>query len=263
MKIVLNLFRFLTLAGFIMLQACQHSEGMKAEQTNEVTQKSHIAAAYNTQLGMAYMKQGDMPRAKRKLLTALELNQNSPDVNAAMAYYLEKTGDVKEARMYYQKALSLSFNSGAQLNNYGTFLCRQANYQEAENFFLKAAKDIHYIYTAAAYENAGLCAAAIPNNLKAKKYFTKALEQDPKRKQSLYELTSIELKQKNANKALMYLQKYSALSMTDPDLLSMAVNAAQRAGQTQLAAHYHEQLIKLTNFRDYTGAKNEYNSSNG
>ena len=31
-------------------------------------QKQNDAASYNTQLGIAYLKQGDRPRAKRKLL---------------------------------------------------------------------------------------------------------------------------------------------------------------------------------------------------
>jgi type IV pilus assembly protein PilF len=49
--------------------------------------------------------------------------------------------------------------------------------------------------TAGAYENAGLCAAAIPDYSKAKTYFIKALKQDPQRKQARFELARIEIKQ--------------------------------------------------------------------
>ncbi|KTD23093.1 type IV pilus assembly protein PilF [Legionella lansingensis] len=260
---MLNVLRFLPLLSLLFLLACQHGKGIKSEETVHAQQKHNEAAVYNTQLGMAYLKQGDMPRAKRKLLAALDLAPNSADANVAMAYYLEKTGDIKEARTYYQKALSLAPNSGTQLNNYGTFLCRLGHYADAERYFLKAAKDVHYIYTAAAYENAGLCAAAIPNYSKAKNYFAKALEQDPKRKQSLYELVAIELKQKHANTALSHLQKYSDLSYNDPTLLEMAIKSARQAGKVRLAANYQKHLADITNFTDYTGARNEYNSSNG
>lgn len=260
MTIVLNLLRFLPWLIFLLLQACQQNNDIRAEQL----QKRNEAASYNTQLGLAYLKQGDRPRAKRKLLTALDLAPDSADVNVAMAYYLEKTGEVSKAQVFYQKALVLAPDSGAQLNNYGTFLCRLGHYKEAERYFLRAANDIHYIHTAAAYENAGLCAAAVPDYSKAKHYYLKALQQDPRRKQALYELAAIELKEKHASKALEYMQKYPALSLTDPNILAMGVEAARQAGKRNIEGEYKQRLARLTNYTDYyTGAKNEYDSSNG
>lgn len=259
MIIVLNLLRFLPWLILLLLQACQHNSVLKAEQTAQL-QKRNEAASYNTQLGLAYLKQGDRPRAKRKLLTALDLAPDSADVNVAMAYYLEKTGEVQRAQVYYQKALALAPDSGAQLNNYGTFLCRLGHHKEAERYFLKAVNDIHYVHTAAAYENAGLCAAAVPDYPKAKYYYAKALQQDPRRKQALYELAAMELKEKHASKALEYMQKYPELSLHDPNLLAMALSAAHQAGKTDLELKYKQRLTGLTN---YTGAKNEYDSSNG
>ncbi|WED44381.1 type IV pilus biogenesis/stability protein PilW [Legionella cardiaca] len=260
---MLNLLRFLSFFSLTLLAACQHNVGTKTDQTAQSRQKNSEAAVYNMQLGVAYLKQGDMPRAKRKLLTALDLAPNSADANVAMAYYLEKTRDIKNARIYYQKALALAPNNGAQLNNYGTFLCRLGKYTEAESYFLKAANDVRYIHTAAAYENAGLCAAAIPDYVKAKQYFVKALQQDPRRKQSLYELASLELKQKHANDALMYLQKYANLSTSDPILLAMVIDSAHQAGKTNIELDYKRRLSHLNHFTDYPGAKNEYNNSNG
>ncbi|WP_028388784.1 type IV pilus biogenesis/stability protein PilW [Legionella fairfieldensis] len=255
---MLNLIRLLLFFSFIVLQACQ-----QRAQNTENTQKLKEAASYNTQLGIAYLKQGDSVRAKHKLLTALDLAPDSPDVNVAMAYYFEKTGDTKEARTYYQKALSLAPGSGAQLNNYGTFLCRLGEYKEAESYFLKAVKDVHYIYTAGAYENAGLCAAAIPDYPKAKYYFSKALNQDPQRKQSLYELVKIELGQHHAVKALFYLQRYPELTLEDLSLLSLAIKVAHTANKPDAESVYKQRLSQLNPFTDYTGAKHEYNNNNG
>ena len=73
-------------------------------------------------------------------------------------------------------------------------MCRRGDYQLAEKYFLKAVSDIYYIHSAAAYENAGLCAAAIPDDSKALYYFKKALTQDPTRQQSLIEIARIEKK---------------------------------------------------------------------
>jgi type IV pilus assembly protein PilF len=240
---VSDLLRFLLWLILLLLQACQHSSVVKAEKIARL-QKHHEAASYNTQLGLAYLKQGDTPRAKRKLLTALDLAPDAADVNVAMAYYFEKTGEIKKAQLYYQRALALAPNSGAQLNNYGTFLCRLGRYKEAERYFLKAVNDTHYIHTAAAYENAGLCATAMPDYSKAKHYYIKALQQDPRRKQALYELAAIELKQKHAGKALEYMQKYPALLLNDPNLLTMALNVAHQAGKTDIELEYKRYLSR-------------------
>jgi type IV pilus assembly protein PilF len=262
MKTVLNLRRLVLVLCFalVLLQACQQGTILNAEGAQ--AQKRKDAASYNTQLGMAYLKQGDRPRAKRKLLTALDLAPNSADVNVAMAYYLEKTGDVKEAHRYYQQALSLAPTSGAQLNNYGAFLCRLGRYKEAEAYFLKAVKDVQYVHTAEAYENAGLCATAIPDYPKAENYFTRALKHDPLRKQSLYELVRLERKQNHNALALRYLQRYPRLSLSDANLLAMAIDLSHKMGNAKAEAAYKKRWARLNNFTDSTGAMNEYDSNN-
>lgn len=137
------------------------------------------ASSYNMQLGLAYLKQGNRQRAKQKLLTALKQNPNSPYANEALGYYFEQTHEIKQAELYYNNALQLSPNSGAILNNYGSFLCDQKRYTEANEYFLKAANDPHYLNTALAYENAGICALADHKPKRATKYFITALAQDP------------------------------------------------------------------------------------
>ncbi|MGQ3891044.1 type IV pilus biogenesis/stability protein PilW [Legionella sp. CNM-4043-24] len=259
---LLRSMRLLPVLGLVLLQACQYNAEAKAEKI-EKAQKRDATTSLNIQMGMGYLKQGDMPRAKRKLLTALELEPYSVEATSAMAYYLETTGNIPEAKTYYLKALALSKNQGAQLNNYGTFLCRTGHYQEAETYFLKAVNDPNYVNTAAAYENAGLCATEVPDIQKAEQYFVKALEQDPRRNQSLYEVANIEMKQDHPDKALMYLQKYQELSLNDKTLLNLAVKAAQAENKPEVEAFYKLRLSKLNQLTDETGEKNEYDSSNG
>ncbi|MBA3535502.1 MAG: type IV pilus biogenesis/stability protein PilW [Tatlockia sp.] len=239
---MLNLLRFLLCLSLLLLQACQQKNTLNSERML-LAQKQNDAAVYNTQLGLAYLKQEDRSRAKRKLLTALDLAPDSADVNAAMAYFLENTGDLKEARNYYRKALSLAPKKGAQLNNYGSYLCRLGNYQEAEGYFLSAVKDVHYVNTAGAYENAGLCAAAIPDYQKATRYFIKALEQDPRRQQSLYELVKIELKQHQVQKAFVHMKQYPKLTLNDPALLALATEVSHRLGKTEDEREYEARII--------------------
>ncbi|MDI1351353.1 MAG: type IV pilus biogenesis/stability protein PilW [bacterium] len=262
---MLKALRYFLIINCIVLQACHHAPDNNTNKESSNHSKANLgkAASYNMQLGLGYLKQGDRPRAKRKLLTALEQEPNSPDVNAAMAYFFEQTKELDDAKKYYSKAVSLSGNSGAQLNNYGTFLCRQGDYKNAETYFLKAVKDQQYIHTSGAYENAGLCALAIPDDEKAKKYFTNALNQDPSRKESLYELIKLESKAGHDLAAFELLQKHPDLVLNDRIFLSYAKNIALKAGKNDIAAEYDHNFRKMQPSTDNSGAKDEYNSHNG
>ena len=229
------------LIALLLLQSCQQNTASVSERDSRKN-NARVAASYNTQLGLAYLKQGDRPRAKRKLLTALTQAPDSPEVNAAMAWFMEQSGEVDSAQHYLKKAMAVAPHNGAQLNNYGAFLCRRGQYNQADVYFMRAVSDAKYEHTAGAYENAGLCAAAIPDYKKATRYFVKALEQDPLRKQSLYELVKIDIKLGLVDKALGYLQEYPALTRSDPALLALAAQVAHKAGRVELEADYKSNI---------------------
>ncbi len=101
---------------------------------------------------------------------------------------------------------------------------------------------------------------AAPDFVKAVHYFKKALEQDPAREQSLYELVRIKEQQGDLTEALAYLQKYENLSLKNRTLLAIAVDVAHKAGRFELESDYK---LRLASFSDTTGEKNEYDNSNG
>ena len=246
----------LLVISLFSLEACQRV----AENQNDVgVKKKHRpeeAANYNIQLGLEYLKQGNISRSKRKLLLALKQAPGSPEANAAMAYFMEKSGEVENATIYYQKAMAAAPGRGTQFNNYGAFLCRQGDYAQAETYFLKAVNDIQYINTAGAYENAGLCAMASKNDAKAEQFFMKAIGQDSSRTTSLYELVKVEVKHAEYDKALSNLQKYSEIVMQSRDILALAINVAHQAGKLELEANYRRSL-------DIFGVNDHDNSNNG
>lgn len=150
-----------------------------------------IAAQYNMELGLAYLQQGDRPRAKHKLLLALNQAPNSAAVQDAMAYFMEMTGATVEAEKYYLRAIKLAPAQGAPLNNYGVFLCQEGHYAASETQFIAASKDPDYLEMAKVYENAGLCMLAMHDRNKARFYFQQAIKQDPDCKTAWIELAKI------------------------------------------------------------------------
>lgn len=257
---MLKFIRYILIASCVLVLSCKSPN----EKENEVSfaNKKDLAkaASFNVQLGMGYLKQGNRSRAKKKLLTALKQQPQSPEVNAALGYYFEQTSELEQAKTYYLKAISLSSNSGAQLNNYGTFLCRQGKYAEAEKYFLRAVADMQYVNTAGAYENAGLCSMEIPDLNKAKTYYIKALKQDPGRRESLHELALIYQKEGHPQQALDELQKHPELVLKDSELLMMARDLARRTGNSDLANQYDTYYKTFSINTGMSGVDDEYNN---
>lgn len=159
--------------------------------SDQVSEKNQTAANYNADLGLAYLKQGDIRLAKSKLLLAESQSPNDPLILDSMAYFLETTGEIETAERYYLQAIKYSPKEGAVQNNYGAFLCRHKRYRESIEHFLLAAQDTHYLNTASVYENAGLCALKIPDKKLAKEYLQKSLANDPGRKTTKKELAKL------------------------------------------------------------------------
>jgi type IV pilus assembly protein PilF len=169
-------------------------------------------AKINTQLGMAYLEQHHIQQAKRKFLIALDEAPNIPEPWYSMGYFLEVTGDKEQAKKYYQKAVALSPTRGDAQNNLGTFLCRSGDYREAIEHFQIAIKDINYLDTASAYENAGLCALKIPDKQLALLYLNKSIEQDPDRASAYWSLAELQYENKNYKKSKQMLEEFLHLS---------------------------------------------------
>lgn len=226
----LNILMLLALC--MVLGACQKTSTDESE--NSALQKKRIAAL-NARLGIAYLERGQRKRAREKLVRALSHDPNSLDANAAMAYYYENTGQDSLAKTYHTQALGLSGHAGAQLNNYGAFLCRKGQYQESLAYFEEAVQDKNYLNTAAAYENAGLCSLANKDPLRAKIYFEKALKIEPNRKKSLRELVNIAKKQEDPVTILQVAKIQPRAFARDSTLASALAwaNAANSKGTSE------------------------------
>lgn len=135
---------------------------------------STIDSAYapdiNVSLGIAYLQQGNLEKARAALNQALSNQPRSPMSWGAMAYLEEVSGNLTLAASDYQHAIRINPNQGEGHNNYGIFLCRQGQPRAGIKELLLAAQLPSYIYRAKAYENAGLCALKIPDPTAAKKY---------------------------------------------------------------------------------------------
>lgn len=194
------------------------------------------------QLGIKYLEQGKRERAKQKLLMALKSDKKNSKVHSALGLFYETVGETNQADNHYRQAIAYAKSPGAAHNNYGTFLCRHQHYQEAIDYFVKAATEPQYLKVAKAYENAGLCALEIPDNQRAFDFFTKALRHDPNAPEALLYMSQNHFIERDYQRAEHYLNRLFDMTKPNKTMLTLAVSIYQKLGDESAANYYQEQL---------------------
>jgi type IV pilus assembly protein PilF len=193
------------------------------------------AALLNVEMGEKYLAMGQVARAKRKFIHALELLPSLPEAHSSIGFFYESVGDIEEAEEHHKQAIKLASSSkGRFYNNYGIFLCHQKRFKEADVAFKKAIKDRLYIKTAEAYENAGQCALMQPDEEKARMYFELAVKRDPQRALASLELARMELARNNIAVAKKYLENYRSQVEPSPKSLLLGIQINKKLG------HYND-----------------------
>lgn len=143
-----------------LLAACSSIPETVSE--TEFNRSEAVKARIN--LALAYLEQNDFPKAKQNIDKALAHDPNDYLPHSVLAYYYQQTADAQNAEKAYQQALKLSQNRPDVRNNYGTFLCKQGQFQQAYQQFEQAvASPKPYYHQADSLENIILCAKTEPN----------------------------------------------------------------------------------------------------
>ena len=156
------------------------------------------AAGYNLQLGVTYMRQGQMAVALQKLEKSVVQDPDRADTRTALAFLYTRLGRLEEADVEYRHSLRLEPDNSSTLNNHGAFLCQRGAYDEAMASFAKALKDPLYETPAAAHTNAGVCARDKGKTGQAESYFRLALGADPEFTDALLQLADLSFADKIA-----------------------------------------------------------------
>ena len=242
----LSLLSFGFFAGLV---GCGNANTTQPGQTPEATvQKAEViledepgpelikAATANIELGLGYLSQGQIARAKAKLNYALKLSPTIPETHSAMAYFFEKAGENVESEKEHKKAIKYSTNKGAVYNNYGAFLCRKTRYKEADSAFKRALEDKNYPRSAEVYENAGVCALKGGDIKAGEAYLHTALKQDTSRSLAVMELAALNLQQQNFQLARELLNHYKMIAEPNARSLWLSIQAADALGDQDSVA---------------------------
>lgn len=199
-------------------------------------------AQINAKLGLNYMQQGSYDVALEKLQRALKQDPDLPTAHHYIAELYRTLGNPELAEQHYRRALRLSPDDPAVHNNFGVFLCDRGRFDEAEERFLQAAGVPSYQRPDEAYQNAALCALREPDLDQAEKYFRRALEINPVRPNSLYQMARLSYETGEYLQARAFVQRYTAVAPHTPQSLSLALRIERRLGNEAAAERYARQL---------------------
>jgi type IV pilus assembly protein PilF len=196
------------------------------------------AARANTQLGVAYLRQGNLNQAEDKLEKAEKQDPKSHEVQYALALFSERMNEPAEADRHFQAALKLAPNNGEVTNAYAVFLCRSNKIDAAQKLFEDVVRNQLYSTPWVAATNAGVCLRADKRNADAVPWLERALAQRPDYYPAVIELGDLHIANGEPQKARVVVDKFLSIGRKSPDVLVVGVRAAMATGDRPAADIY-------------------------
>ena len=131
-------------AGAVIIAAATALGLAACASQQSAAKNNNNASDYNTQLGIAYLRQGDIPLAKEKLDRALKENPSNPAVHGARAMLFDRMNEPAQADREFKTALSLAPNDPDVSNNYAVYLCQSGRTDEGVRRFEEVARNALY-----------------------------------------------------------------------------------------------------------------------
>lgn len=196
------------------------------------------AAEINVDLGISYLRQGDLQAAQSKLEKAIELDSSNVTAQRALGLVYERLGDIPGAERQYRKAVSIAPDDPEALNSLGAFLCRDDKARtEALRMFDRAIavpQSKYFSNKAMLNTNAGVCAKNISLE-RAEDYLRRALAFDAEFPDALLQLADVAYQRENYLQARAFLQRYSTVASSSPQLLWLSFRVETAMGDMKAA----------------------------
>jgi len=237
----------LLLGTFILLAGC--STGSTRNEMEDSTgalgqTQSANAGAEDVyvKLAVAYMRNGQMDIALQQAKRAISIDPNSTSAHNVIALIYSRLGENELAAQHYRRGIEAQPRDPYIRNAYGTFLCQQGRYQEAEQEFVNALKNPLYRTPEMAYSNAAICTSKQGNWERSEAYLRKALQYNPVFPPALLQMAKLSLTRGDYSGARTFLQRYAAVAPHNAESLWIGIQTERALGDKDGAASY---LLKL------------------
>jgi type IV pilus assembly protein PilF len=221
----MNVLRY-SLAALVLVLA---SAAPAAAQSNS-KKNGQDMATINVQLGVAYLKQGNLAIAQEKLERAEKQNPRDPNVHTALAVLYEKLNRPKDVENHYRTATRLAPRDPNVSNNYAVWLCQNGRSEECVKRFIEAARNPLYSTPETAYTNAGVCLRSAKKLDQAAELFALALRTRPNLAEAAFQMSELQFDRGKFAESRANLDKFLGTFKPTPDLLYLGVRVARATG---------------------------------
>jgi type IV pilus assembly protein PilF len=232
--------RIAILAALALL--CGGCVTTNSERMGHPEQELTAAATLNVQLGFEYLRNGRRADAVAKFEKAVEQDDDNPQAYFGLALVNDQVGDYKQAKHWFEKALSVGTQDGNIANAFGIFLCERGERAAAEEKFMSAARNLNYQTPAVAYTNAGICARKGKDPVKAEQHLRMALQSDAEHAQALLELADLSMEKGEPLRSRAFLQRLREQGPADPRTLLLSHKTEKALGDDRAAARFADEL---------------------
>ncbi|OOZ35639.1 type IV pilus biogenesis/stability protein PilW [Solemya velesiana gill symbiont] len=184
------------------------------------------------------MNKGQLDVALIKARQALAVDPNNSSAHNVIALLYDRLGENGLAEHHFQKGIGLASRNSYLRNAYGTFLCSQQRFEEANEQFMHALGNPLYKTPEVALTNAGICAKRVPDLVQAESYFRQALVQNPRFSAALSQMAQISLERSEHLSARAYLQRYMEVARHTAVTLWTGIQTERVLGDRDAVASY-------------------------
>jgi type IV pilus assembly protein PilF len=201
-------------------------------------------ARANLDLGINYLRQGNIEQARIKLERSIEIDSQNPASHRVLGLVYEQLGDFAGAGEQYHLAVKNGADDPGALNQLGIFLCTHAEEKrEALTYFERALKVPRYQSRYLLYTNAGTCAKTLDLAL-AEEYLRKGLELNPGFAEALLQLGDVTYLQGNYLQSRAFVERFFAAANPNSQALWLAYRVEFALGDAGTADGYAGQLLR-------------------
>lgn len=236
----------IVLCGLI-LGACAGGGGTRSGELS-IKQTTNPAASANLNLGIEYMRAGNMELALERLKRALDADPGFYGTHNALGFLYQRLGETGLAERHFKRSIALNPADSGSKNNYGLFLCQNNRFDEAEKIFLAAVENPLYETPEVAYANAGTCALMNKQVEAAEQHFRRALSINAGLPSALIQMAQISYDRDNYLNARGYLQRFQSVAKHNAASLLLGIKIERELGDRNAVASYELQL--KNNFGD-------------
>ena len=231
--------RLLIVIALLAVTACITTTTGPTIQRNDAE-----AAAINLNLGINYLRKGNMEQARIKLERSIKFDSKSPTAHRLLGLVYEQLGDKKSAEEQYRIAVRQGPKDADALTQMAIFLCTQKGDREGALAYFDRALDIPlYQQRYLLFTNAGTCAKSLDLEL-AENYLRRGVELNPNYSEALLQLGDVTYQRGNYLQSRAFVERYLAAANPSSQALWLGYKLENALGDPDTANDYAKQLVR-------------------